>query len=38
MSSCVCGAEWMGETDPLPFTHEDGCPVWEDNKHEWDRR
>lgn len=31
MSSCVCG-----QTDPLPFTHEDGCPVWEDNKHEWD--
>jgi hypothetical protein len=29
--SCICG-----QTDPLPFTHNDGCPVWENKSWEWD--
>lgn len=30
-TACRCG-----QTDDLPFTHDDGCPVWELNKVEWD--
>ena len=30
-TACRCG-----QTDELPFTHADGCPVWELNKEEWD--
>lgn len=31
-TACTCG-----QTDELPFTHDDGCPVWELNKEEWDK-
>jgi hypothetical protein len=28
---CVCGQD-----DPLPFTHGDGCPIWENRSTEWE--
>lgn len=31
-TACTCG-----QTDELLFTHDDGCPVWELNKEEWDK-
>jgi hypothetical protein len=31
-TACRCEQD-----DDLPFTHDDGCPVWELNKEEWDR-
>jgi hypothetical protein len=28
---CTCK-----QIDPLPYTHDDGCPVWENNKDDWE--